>query len=81
MYINQLKPKERVLVDPIQFRRAAPNVDGELTVTKESFEEDGELWSTLSDIVANHWLYRHLPIQPFLKNGNVQSITELRAAS
>lgn len=47
MYINELKPNERVVVNPLQFKRAAPNSESELRVTKESFEEEGICQSSL----------------------------------
>lgn len=41
VYINQLKPDERVTVNPIQFQRSAPNSYKEMQVPKEAFEEPG----------------------------------------
>lgn len=46
VYINQLKPAERVAVNTIQFQRAAPNSYAEMKIPKEAFEEEGICQST-----------------------------------
>jgi len=41
VYINALKPKEKVKCEKIQFQRAAPNVDNEMDIPPEAFKEEG----------------------------------------
>lgn len=43
MYINELKPSERVIVNTKQFQRAAPNSSFEIDVPPEAFREDGKI--------------------------------------